>query len=67
MDRIINMVHRFAGTLVLVTAALGFFHSRYWLFATMFAGLNMLQWSFTGFCPLERILRRTTCVGSAKS
>jgi hypothetical protein len=28
------------------------------LLLTLFVGLNMLQASFTGFCPLATILRR---------
>ena len=41
----------FAGVMVLVSVALAFFHSQYWLLFTVFVGLNLLQASFTGFCP----------------
>ncbi|MBE9542260.1 MAG: DUF2892 domain-containing protein, partial [Proteobacteria bacterium] len=30
----------------------------YWLFFTGFVGLNFLQSSFTGFCPLAVILKK---------
>jgi hypothetical protein len=34
-----------------------------WLLFTAFVGLNLLQSSFTGFCPLERILGRFQLFG----
>ena len=40
-----------AGTMVLVSVALGWYASSYWLLLTLFAGANMLQAAFTGFCP----------------
>lgn len=51
-------VFRFAGVLILVSLLLAHYHSAYWLWLTAFVGLNMLQASFTGFCPLARILAR---------
>jgi hypothetical protein len=44
-------VMAFAGTVVLVSLALGWLVSPYWLLLTAFAGVNMIQASFTGFCP----------------
>jgi hypothetical protein len=41
----------FAGTVVLVSLVLGWLVSPYWLLLTAFAGVNMIQASFTGFCP----------------
>ena len=41
----------FAGAVVLLGLALGHFVSPWWLLLTAFAGLNMIQASFTGFCP----------------
>ena len=41
----------FAGCVVLVSVTLGVFVSPYWLLLTAFAGLNMIQSAFTGFCP----------------
>lgn len=46
------------GTFVLVSSALGYFHHQYWLFFTMFVGANLIQFGFTGFCPLEKILKK---------
>jgi hypothetical protein len=51
-------VLRFAGAAILLSLLLAVLHSGYWLWLTAFVGANMLQASFTGFCPLARILRR---------
>lgn len=40
-----------AGTMVLVSLVLAHYISPYWLWLTVFVGLNLLQASFTGFCP----------------
>ncbi|MBV2167473.1 MAG: DUF2892 domain-containing protein [Bdellovibrio sp.] len=53
-----NQIRAFAGTFILVSLMLAHFHSQYWLFFTAFVGLNLLQSSFTKFCPLEIILRK---------
>jgi DUF2892 family protein len=52
------IVRRFAGTFVLVSLALGWWVHPGWFLFTAFVGLNLLQSSFTGFCPLERMLMR---------
>jgi len=41
----------FAGLMILLSAALAYFVSPWWLLLTAFVGLNLLQASFTGFCP----------------
>lgn len=48
----------FAGTMILVSLALGFYHSPYWYLLTAFVGLNLIQASFTGFCPAAMILKK---------
>lgn len=53
-----KMVFRFAGLMILLSLILSQVHSAYWLWLTAFVGANMLQASFTGFCPLARILAR---------
>jgi len=55
IDRIVLM---FAGSVVLVSLLLSQLFSPTWLLLTAFVGLNMLQASFTGLCPLAMILRR---------
>ena len=51
-------VRMFAGAFVLVSLALGYLVHHGWFFFTAFVGLNLFQSAFTGFCPLELILRR---------
>lgn len=53
-----KIVRRVAGSMILLSLALGFFVSPYFYYLTAFVGLNLLQSSFTGFCPLEKILDR---------
>lgn len=53
-----RVVLGFAGTMVLLGVALAYFVSPLWLLLPAFVGANLLQSSFTGFCPLARILRR---------
>lgn len=51
-------VMAFAGTVILASLLLGHFLSPNWYWLTAFVGANLLQASFTGFCPLAMILRR---------
>ena len=53
-----QLVIRFAGTLVLIGLALGLYVHPYWYWLSAFVGANLLQASFTGFCPLALILKR---------
>lgn len=53
-----KLVFRVAGTFILLSLALSQLHSVYWLWFTAFVGANMLQASFTGFCPMARILAK---------
>ena len=52
------IIRRFAGAFVLASLLLAHYHSAYWLWFTAFVGFNLLQSSFTGFCPLEIALRK---------
>ena len=60
-----GLVFRFAGVFVLASLLLAHYHSPYWLWFTAFVGANMLQASFTGFCPLAAILKRLGAPGGA--
>lgn len=51
-------VFAFAGVMILLSAALAWFVSPYWLAFTAFIGLNMLQSAFTGFCPAAIIFAK---------
>jgi hypothetical protein len=59
-DRIIR---RIAGLFVLGSVLLGWLVNPAWLLFTAFVGFNLLQSSFTNFCPLERILGRLGLFG----
>ena len=52
-----RMVPAFAGSFILVGLLPAEIHSGYWLWFTAFAGLNLLQAAFNGFCPLVKILK----------
>jgi hypothetical protein len=52
------IIRRFAGSFVLLSLILSHYHSPNWLWFTAFVGFNLLQSSFTRFCPLEIILRK---------
>lgn len=47
----------FAGCVVLVSLALAHFVHPAWLWLTAFAGANMFQASFTGFCPAAMVFK----------
>mgnify|MGYP006294609055 CR=1 FL=1 len=51
-------VFGFAGFMVLLSVALGTLVHPYWLGLAGFVGLNMLQMTFTRFCPLAIILKK---------
>lgn len=60
IERIIRIV---AGAFVLISLALGVsaspvFINANFLWFTVFVGANLFQSGFTGFCPLELILKR---------
>ena len=47
------IIRRIAGTFVLASLALGYWVSPWFLLFTAFVGLNLLQSSFTRWCPME--------------
>lgn len=53
-----NIVYLAAGSFVLTSVALAHWVNENWLFLAVFVGVNLFQSAFTGFCPLERILRK---------
>ena len=50
-------VMAFAGLVVLVSAALVYLYSPWWLLLTAFVGLNLIQASFTRFCPAAMVFK----------
>ena len=53
-----RLVFTFAGSFVLLSVLMSVFHSPYWLFFTAFVGVNLLQASITGFCPIAVLLKK---------
>ncbi|MDE2296438.1 MAG: DUF2892 domain-containing protein [Gammaproteobacteria bacterium] len=53
-----RLVMRFAGLFVLLSLVLAHYVSANWLWFTAFVGANLLQASFTGFCPLAIMLKK---------
>lgn len=47
-----------AGTFVMVSVALAYFVSAYWLWFTLFVGANLFQSALTRWCLMEDILRK---------
>ncbi|MBC7151604.1 MAG: DUF2892 domain-containing protein [Rhizobium sp.] len=48
----------FAGVMVLVSVLLTAFVHPYFVWFTVFIGVNMLQSAFTGFCPAAMIFKK---------
>ncbi|NTV73278.1 MAG: DUF2892 domain-containing protein [Holophaga sp.] len=55
VDRI---VHLFAGTMIMISLALGHWVSPWWLLLTLFVGVNLFQSGITNWCLMSRILAR---------
>jgi hypothetical protein len=52
-----SAVLSFAGVVVLVGLVLGLLVNPWFFLITAFAGLNMIQAGFTGFCPAAMIFK----------
>jgi len=50
-------VRLMAGVVVLLSLALYYLYSPYWLLLTAFVGLNLLQSALTNWCPAMTIFR----------
>jgi hypothetical protein len=48
----------FAGFVVLLGVALAHFVHPAWIWLSVFAGANMMQAAFTGFCPAAMVFKR---------
>lgn len=55
LDRAVSL---FAGFMVLLSVVLTQFVSPYFMWFTVFIGANLIQSSFTGFCPAATILSK---------
>ncbi len=54
-----HKIRLIAGTLILVSLALGWWVSPWWLLFTAFVGVNLFQSALTRWCLMEDILRWT--------
>ena len=48
----------FAGVMVLLSVVLTWYVSVYFLWFTVFIGLNLIQSAFTGFCPAASVMKK---------
>jgi len=62
-----NSIRLFAGLLVLASVLLYYFVSPYWLLLAAFVGFNLVQSSFTKFCPAEIIFKRVFFKGKTSA
>ena len=46
-----------AGAIIVLSLALAHWVSYYWLFLTLFVGLNLFQSGLTNWCPMMNILK----------
>lgn len=53
-----RMVFVFAGFVVLLSIALAHYVDPWWIGLAIFAGLNMIQSAFTGFCPAAMVFKK---------
>ena len=53
-----RLIMTFAGSFILISLLLSQIHSPYWLWFTAFVGTNLMQASFTGFCPMAIVLKK---------
>jgi len=53
-----RMVFVFAGFVILLSVALAHYVNVWWIALAVFAGLNMIQSAFTGFCPAAMVMRK---------
>jgi len=56
--RLEQAVTAFAGVMILTSVALTQLVSPWWWLLTAFIGFNLLQSSFTGFCPAAMVMRK---------
>lgn len=56
-----------AGTMILASIALSHYVNTNWLWLGVFVGVNLIQSSFTHFCPAEMIFRKMGLKSSAQA
>lgn len=53
-----RLVFVFAGVVVLLSIALAHYVHPWWIGLAIFAGFNMIQAAFTGFCPAAMVFKK---------
>jgi hypothetical protein len=53
-----SIVRMIVGTIILSSLALSHWHHPNWIWLAAFVGFNLLQSSFTSFCPSEFVIRK---------
>ena len=53
-----HAVEAFAGAMVLLSVVLTYFVHPYFVWLTVFVGVNLFQQSFTGVCPAAIVLKK---------
>jgi len=53
-----NSIRLFAGGMVLLSLLIYFYVTPWGLALTAFVGFNLIQSSFTKFCPAEKVIRK---------
>jgi hypothetical protein len=48
----------FAGSMVLISLALSYFFSPYWLLLTVWVGIMLFQSGLTRFCPIALVFKK---------
>ena len=61
IERAVRLV---AGVMVLLSLALAYWVSPYWLWFTAFVGVNLLQSAFTNWCPAISLFRKMGLPGA---
>jgi len=56
--RVEEMLRMIAGAFVVASVLLGLYVHPYFLWFTVFVGLNLFQSSFTRWCPMMTLLRK---------
>ncbi|MFK5984853.1 MAG: DUF2892 domain-containing protein [Pseudomonadota bacterium] len=46
------------GSIVFISALLSRYHDPAWIWLTIFVGFNLVQSSFTGFCPPAFVMKK---------
>jgi hypothetical protein len=62
-----RMLRLIAGFFVAASVLLGIFVHPYFLWFTLFVGLNLFQSAFSNWCPMMAILRRAGVPDDAKA